>query len=441
MNEYVEKGILALQKGNKRDALYLFNSALNIDRDDFDAWFWLSKTVDTDKERLFCLREVVSIDSNYQAANADLAQIKTTSSETNFDWKQSTHHILLLKYFIKPRSIADVTTWDIGKALKEIPIIAIERMIKGGGLKVLDLASTISVFYKTAEIKHLLTERGLQNKGTKANLAKILIENDPEIIKNIPVNQRRIAICTELGEKLLDDFDKRKEQEHQHMAYQCYKLLENENLNIHNLKKAYKDYQKFWRQYSWGNYVERSSFHTLTQIFRARPESLMNLSNDDLGCARAVAITNFLWFYKIANRMIPKDFLIPGFDLNASNIKAANHILRHVEIANLLEHRPRGATVKISLNVKNSDCICSKLDGKEFLIPDFPNLPLAGCTNEVGCTCTLDFNYDNAEDDEEEYEDDDIIYESGKKYYWDGEKKELRLLTDEDYARLMSDGE
>ena len=59
--DLVQAGIAALRSGRKVDARFLLGQALEEDPQSEEGWLWLSGAVDTDEERRFCLKQVLSI--------------------------------------------------------------------------------------------------------------------------------------------------------------------------------------------------------------------------------------------------------------------------------------------------------------------------------------------------------------------------------------------
>jgi len=73
--ELVEEGIAALTSGRKAHARLLLEQALEADPRSEKGWLWLSGAVDTDEERRFCLRQVLSINEWNPAAQRGLRKL------------------------------------------------------------------------------------------------------------------------------------------------------------------------------------------------------------------------------------------------------------------------------------------------------------------------------------------------------------------------------
>jgi hypothetical protein len=73
--ELVQEGIAALISGRKAQARLLLGQALEADPHSEQGWLWLSGAVDTDEERRFCLRQVLSINEWNSAAQKGLKEL------------------------------------------------------------------------------------------------------------------------------------------------------------------------------------------------------------------------------------------------------------------------------------------------------------------------------------------------------------------------------
>jgi len=62
----------AIEQNQRVRARDLLTRLLRVDKENIDYWLWLSTVVDSDKERLFCLKSALRIDPNNQAAQRGL---------------------------------------------------------------------------------------------------------------------------------------------------------------------------------------------------------------------------------------------------------------------------------------------------------------------------------------------------------------------------------
>jgi hypothetical protein len=68
MDDYLQQGILAAKAGDKPRAFDLLTRASEVPATSEKAWLWLSSVVNDDSERLFCLNNVLRINSNNDVA-------------------------------------------------------------------------------------------------------------------------------------------------------------------------------------------------------------------------------------------------------------------------------------------------------------------------------------------------------------------------------------
>lgn len=71
----LQDAILAARIGNRDQALVLLLQLVEREPRNAEAWLWLSRVVETDQQRIECLRRVIEISPTHQAAQADLARL------------------------------------------------------------------------------------------------------------------------------------------------------------------------------------------------------------------------------------------------------------------------------------------------------------------------------------------------------------------------------
>ncbi len=71
----LQDAILAARIGNRDQALVLLLQTVEREPRNADAWLWLSRVVETDGQRIECLRRVIEINPTHQIAQADLARL------------------------------------------------------------------------------------------------------------------------------------------------------------------------------------------------------------------------------------------------------------------------------------------------------------------------------------------------------------------------------
>jgi hypothetical protein len=76
MADPLERGIAALRAGDKSKARHLLSRAVQQAPRSEKAWLWLSGAMDTDEERLNCLKRVLSINPANEAAQRGVAELQ-----------------------------------------------------------------------------------------------------------------------------------------------------------------------------------------------------------------------------------------------------------------------------------------------------------------------------------------------------------------------------
>jgi DNA helicase-2/ATP-dependent DNA helicase PcrA len=79
VSEITKQGIQALKSGDRARAHQLLLSAVQHDPNDSLAWLWLSGAVESDAERMECLKRVLAINPDHAAARRGLAMLLTKS--------------------------------------------------------------------------------------------------------------------------------------------------------------------------------------------------------------------------------------------------------------------------------------------------------------------------------------------------------------------------
>jgi hypothetical protein len=77
MNELLQNGIKSLAQRDLTTAREYFKMAIELDRHNESAWMWMSRAVETSTEKLFCLKQVLKINPNNQAARNDLQKLSS----------------------------------------------------------------------------------------------------------------------------------------------------------------------------------------------------------------------------------------------------------------------------------------------------------------------------------------------------------------------------
>jgi hypothetical protein len=111
------------------------------------------------------------------------------------DWASSQPHLALLKRFLAPRDAKDGFPDYWAPAFGMSPQRVIDGMVAHGGLEPVPLLEKIEICHTVAELKKILSSRGLKVSGKKAELVQRLLEADPKDMENLYAH-RMILRCT-----------------------------------------------------------------------------------------------------------------------------------------------------------------------------------------------------------------------------------------------------
>ena len=78
IDDLLSRGIAAVKEGRRDEARRLLAQALEQDKGNEMAWLWMSGAVETDAERLFCLENVLKINSSNTIARRGLERLRTS---------------------------------------------------------------------------------------------------------------------------------------------------------------------------------------------------------------------------------------------------------------------------------------------------------------------------------------------------------------------------
>jgi thioredoxin-like negative regulator of GroEL len=73
-------GIMAARIGNRDQALVFLLQAAELEPRNEEVWLWLARLMETEAQRIECLRRVLDIDPDNHAAQQDLARLTSAHS-------------------------------------------------------------------------------------------------------------------------------------------------------------------------------------------------------------------------------------------------------------------------------------------------------------------------------------------------------------------------
>lgn len=82
MDNTLQRAIALIKSGNKKDGGQLLAEIVKKDPQNVNAWLWLSSCVNTDEQRIYCIKKVLAIDPNHNVALSALSKLQKTELPT-----------------------------------------------------------------------------------------------------------------------------------------------------------------------------------------------------------------------------------------------------------------------------------------------------------------------------------------------------------------------
>lgn len=308
----------------------------------------------------------------------------------NFNWKESATHMELLNVFSKPHDVNHILTWHtIRQTLGESTEDAIERFVRNGVLVPANLEESLSAVFQISDLKKLLKELNIKQSGNKSELAEKLVTVDRTGAEKL-LKKHRVMKCSESALMMLSERKSTQTQELEFAQMRSFEFLKNGKP-----KDAYKSYAEYYKKYSTYPYKSGSyAVHELQFILVSNPKVLGVLNQENLKLIRAAAGMSSLWGDKKPEYWLPENFSTPISD----NKRAINYLLRNAQFNQHLTGASK-FTKKLKIVFESSDVdscpLCLKLNGEVFDIDKVPELPMEGCTSEIGCMCNFEDFFDD----------------------------------------------
>jgi hypothetical protein len=124
VNNYLTPGIAALKSGNIHVARQLFDGAIRQDPNDERTWGWFYYVCENDGERIQCLRELLRINPNNEAATIKLSELLSPNRLFTTS-KQQIATSVQLSQTVKKEGKKGLATWE--KIL--LPILIVTALI------------------------------------------------------------------------------------------------------------------------------------------------------------------------------------------------------------------------------------------------------------------------------------------------------------------------
>lgn len=93
MDNRLQEGISLVKSGKKKEGGQILAEIVKKDPRNIDAWLWLSSCVNSNEQRIFCLKKVLEVDPNHNIARSALSKLQSPEqpSEQEILGKSSTN--------------------------------------------------------------------------------------------------------------------------------------------------------------------------------------------------------------------------------------------------------------------------------------------------------------------------------------------------------------
>ena len=311
------------------------------------------------------------------------------STKSGFRWQNSKAHLLLLSYFLHPRSIREFANEKWNTVLREKPDQAIKRLQQEGLLIEAELAEHLSYKYKVVELKQLLKERALPVSGKKEDMIRRVIQANLEDAKRL-VAGLFVLKCSENGRAVAEAFVLAEKEEKNKVEQVVFDHLRNRKLeDACRATALFEAGQVFPRGLGidWINYNPENDTAILKSIFDDQPKILRQITPQKMESFRIAAGMMHLWGVNSAEKWLAQDFRT---DLSFDNDTATRMLLffaRHK--VNLINYRKSGSFKYVEILTTQDSCDeCRKNAKKRYKLDEVLELPNEHCLHTKGCRCT-----------------------------------------------------
>jgi hypothetical protein len=76
MDNNLQQAITLIKSGNKKEGGQMLAEMVKKDPRNIDAWLWLSSCVNSNEQRVFCLKKVLEVDPNHNVARSALSKLQ-----------------------------------------------------------------------------------------------------------------------------------------------------------------------------------------------------------------------------------------------------------------------------------------------------------------------------------------------------------------------------
>jgi hypothetical protein len=318
------------------------------------------------------------------------------------NWARSQPHLALLGRFLSAREAKDGVPDYWAPAFGMNPQLVIDGLVANGALEHLPLPDKIAICHTVAELKKILSSRGLKVKGKKAELIQRLLESDPTGIEKLYAH-RLIVRCAPAASQAVSRWKAERAAAFGTATDEVITALRNRDFNTAIRTADVYRKSEFKLPLSPGaeamtirpaprSMEERAK--ELASIFTMRPKILKGLQPE---LWEGLYLNYAVW--QLLGRTAPEKYMRGFADIENPGVDALPLGVMHSGTATLMLSfyvRNQGNLARMrELGIKKATIIgvggceaCLALENKTFSLEKLPELPYNDCTCLAGCRCT-----------------------------------------------------
>lgn len=309
------------------------------------------------------------------------------------NWASSPIHLAILERFLSVRDTKGGVPDFWAPALGMSPQRVVNRLFALGLLEPVPLPEAVEFCHTGAELKKLLSSRGLKVSGRKAEQARRLIEADPDGMEKLCAH-RKLARCTPAASQIVlewlakqaDSFDKATDDVITALRARQFKAA----VNIADVyakstfhPPIHPEEDAMTIRSAPRPIEERAA--ALANVFTMRPKILNGLTPEQWD---GLYLDYAVW--QLLGRAA-SDKCMPGFTGTGAMDSAT--VLR---MLSFYIHHQRDLAQWKQLGIKRGTIMCCNsgscdtcigLDNKTYRLDKLPELPNNDCTCALGCRC------------------------------------------------------
>jgi hypothetical protein len=307
------------------------------------------------------------------------------------NWASSQPHLALLKRFLSAREAKDGVPDFWEPAFGMSPQRVIDGMVAHGELERAPLLEKIEFCHTVAELKMILSSRGLRISGKKRELVQRLLETDPKDMENLYAD-RMILRCTPAASQAVSRWEAEQATAFETATDNVIAALRDRDFN--SAIRVADVYRKNKFEPPVHPAQEAMTIHPaprsigeraddLAVVFTMRPKILEGLQPEQW---EGIYLNYAVW--QLLGRVAPEKCIPEFTGLGVMSPVTVTRMLSFYVIHQRALERQRELGINRATIIGVGGCeACLALINKTFSLDKLPELPYKDCTCALGCRC------------------------------------------------------